>query len=205
MPKPPPRLTRGGVAPTSSASSRGERDRRGLGLDQRLGIERLRAGEDVEAAPVGAGVEDAADERGHARGVDPERLGAAAHPHARALDLEIGIDPDREPRRPRAPIASARSTSPSDSQLRVTPASIAASRSLSRLPGPAKLIVGRIGARLEREAQLAARGDVEAVDLLRNVRQAADDSCLLLWHNASRRPAKAARKRAIFASTRPRS
>ena len=33
------------------------------------------------------------------RRIDSERLGAAAHPHPRALDLELGIDPDREPRR----------------------------------------------------------------------------------------------------------
>ena len=100
MPKPPPRLTRGGGAPASSDSSRRQSEGRPLRLDQRGGIERLRAGEDVEAAPFGARRDDPADQSGHARGVDPERLGAAAHAHARALDLEIGIDPDGEPRRP---------------------------------------------------------------------------------------------------------
>jgi len=45
------------------------------------------------SAPVAAG----AHEIGYALGIDPERLGAAAHPHPRALDLEIGIDPDRQP------------------------------------------------------------------------------------------------------------
>ena len=39
------------------------------------------------------------------------------------------------------PILRARSTSPSDSQLSVIPASIASRNSLSRLPGPAKLIL----------------------------------------------------------------
>ena len=46
--------------------------------------------------PIPAGY--AADEGGNARGIDAERLGPSAHPHARALDLEIRIDPHREPR-----------------------------------------------------------------------------------------------------------
>lgn len=36
---------------------------------------------------------------GHFFGVDPELLCAAAHAHPRAFDLEIGIDPDGDPRR----------------------------------------------------------------------------------------------------------
>ena len=98
MPKPPPRLTSGGVAPTLRQARAASATRGACASIRACGVERLRAGEDVEAAPVGAGVEDAPDQRRHARGIDPERLGAAAHPHARALDLEIGIDPDREPR-----------------------------------------------------------------------------------------------------------
>ena len=61
--------------PASSAISRGERDGRALGLDQRVGIERLAAGEDVQAAPVGAGRDQLADQRRHAVVVDAERAG----------------------------------------------------------------------------------------------------------------------------------
>jgi hypothetical protein len=75
-----------------------ELQRRPLRLDQRVGGERLRAGEDVEALPVGARFKDAADQGGHTLRIDAERLGAAAHAHARALDLEVGIDADGEPR-----------------------------------------------------------------------------------------------------------
>ena len=118
-----------------------------------------------QSAPA---VEDALHQRRHARGIDPERLGAAAHPHARALDLEIGVDPDREPGPP-AELGGDRQRA-----LRLAlgfdvegDAGIdRLGKSASRLPGPAKLMLGRIGAGLEREVQLARRGDVEAVDLL---------------------------------------
>ena len=187
MPKPPPRFTSGGAAPILAASVAGERDRGGLRVDQRLRIERLRAGEDVEAAPVGAGVEDSPDQRRHARGIDAERLGAAAHAHAGALDLEIGIDPHREPRPPvAAPIASARSTSPSDSQLSVTPASIAASKLAVALAGPGEADRRRVDAGLERDAKLAGRSDVEPVHAACRYASTAADKDLLSWHNEDR-------------------
>ena len=148
-------------------------ERRRLRLDQGGGIERLRAGEDVKAAPFGARRDDPADQGGHARRIDPERLGAAAHAHARALDLEVGIDPDGEPRRPpqlRADregalglafgFAVERNARPD----RLLEFGVA-------LAGAGKADFGRIAAGLQGEAQFAARSDVEAVDLLRNVLQ----------------------------------
>ena len=62
MPNPPPRLTSGGMAPTSSASRARERERRALRLDDRLGVERLRPGKDVKPAPVRARGDDAFDQ-----------------------------------------------------------------------------------------------------------------------------------------------
>ena len=76
MPKPPPRLTCGGACAGLLGDRRGQRDRRALQLDQGVGVERLGAGEDMEAAPLGAGLDDPADQRGRAVMVDPERLGA---------------------------------------------------------------------------------------------------------------------------------
>ena len=98
MPKPPPRLTSGGVAPICVGKLGRERDSGALGLDQRL--RRRAPGEPAKmwkprhSAPAAS---DALTSAGTRVGIDPERLGAAAHPHARALDLEIGIDPDRQP------------------------------------------------------------------------------------------------------------
>jgi hypothetical protein len=53
----------------------------------------------VQAAPFSARRDDAPHQRRRPRRVHAERLGAAAHPHPRALDLEVGIDPHRQPRR----------------------------------------------------------------------------------------------------------
>ena len=89
----------GSGAPISAVSLRGEIEHVALRLGDRRGVERLAAGEDVQPAPFGPGGDHFARQRRHALLVDPERLGAAAHLHARAAQLEIGIDPDRQPRR----------------------------------------------------------------------------------------------------------
>ncbi len=70
-----------------------------LRFGDRLGIERLAAGEDMQPAPFGSGRDQLACQSGNARGIEPERLGAAAHLHPRAAQFEIGVDPDREARR----------------------------------------------------------------------------------------------------------
>jgi hypothetical protein len=134
-------LTSGGHSPISAVSApRG--DGRPLRLDQRACVERLRAGEDVEAAPVGALPDQVRDQFGRARRIEPERLRSAAHAHARALDLEVGVHPNREPR-PNAELARNR-----ERPIRLA-SGLAVDRDARfdrrpklgvRLPGPAKEI-----------------------------------------------------------------
>ena len=68
-----------------------------LGLDLGGCLERLRTGEDVEAPPFAAAIDDPPHCPRHSRRIDAEGFGAAAHAHPGAFDLEIGIDPDSEP------------------------------------------------------------------------------------------------------------
>src|SRR5690606_1833852 len=76
---------------------RGERDGLRLRLGNRGGIKCLRSRENMETSPVGADIDQAADERRNLGGIDAEGLGAAAHLHPRTLEVEIGIDAYREP------------------------------------------------------------------------------------------------------------
>ena len=71
-------------------------DGRAVDLGQRLGVEALRAGEHVQAAPVDAGFDQALDQRGHALGIDSERARPAADGDPALLDREGRGDPDRE-------------------------------------------------------------------------------------------------------------
>ena len=105
------------------------------------------------------------EQRRHLLGVDAELLRAAAHPHPRALDLEVRVDPhgDARPhaRGARRPRRRARA-SVADSSSIVTPAATAWLSSARVLPGPGEAdAVGR-HRRVERDAHLAGRGDVEA-------------------------------------------
>jgi hypothetical protein len=100
MPKPPPRFTSGGRAPASSASRAAA-----AGLDHRSGGQRLRSGEDMEAAPFRAGVDHAPHQRRRPARVHAEGRGAPPHLHPRSTQLEIGIDSHREPRRHAQPRA----------------------------------------------------------------------------------------------------
>ena len=75
-----------------------EVDRAPLRLDEDLGAEVLRAGEEVEAEEVEVELGDPVEQRRHLLGVDAELLGAAAHAHAGAAHGEVGVDPDRHPR-----------------------------------------------------------------------------------------------------------
>jgi hypothetical protein len=95
-----------------SRQPRGKRQRLRLGVGNGGGIERLAAGEDVKAAPLRPALDDPAGKRGHALGIEPERLGAAAHLHARTLEIEIGVDPDRQARPLAEPFAMASARSP---------------------------------------------------------------------------------------------
>ena len=114
-----------------------------LGLAQDLGVQVLRAGEDVEPEEVERRSQPSSrEQRRDALGVDAELLGTAAHPHARALDLEVGVDAHGDPRSDAEPLADVRTTrsaSVSDSISIVTPAATAWASSAGVLPGPAKL------------------------------------------------------------------
>ena len=93
-----------------------------------------------EQLEVGRG--EPREERGHLLGVDAELLRPAAHPHARALDREVGVDADRDARagsRAARRSSATRSASVWDSISIVTPAAIACVSSAGVLPGPAKL------------------------------------------------------------------
>ena len=76
-------------------------------------------------------------------GIHPELLGAAAHLHARALELEVGVDA-HAPRARAGRAAGWQRPAPAardaDSTLTSTPPPTACRSSGSRLPGPAKLI-----------------------------------------------------------------
>jgi hypothetical protein len=75
-------------------NSRRERDRLAERLGQRRPVETLRAGVDVQAPPLGAGVDQAAHDRGDAVMVDAEGGGDPAHLHPGALEGERRVDPD---------------------------------------------------------------------------------------------------------------
>ena len=96
MPKPPPRFSRRTGAGAARASSHASCADFACASTDRFGAQILRAAENVEAPEL----ERRADERlqygRHAFGVDAELLGAAAHLHAGRLELEIGIDADRD-------------------------------------------------------------------------------------------------------------
>ena len=68
-----------------------------LRLAEDLGVEVLRAGEHVEPEHVDVGARELAEQRRDELGVHAELLRSAAHPHARALDPEVRVDPDRDP------------------------------------------------------------------------------------------------------------
>ncbi len=141
MPNPPPRLTSGGATPTAS--------------------ERRAASPTVAACvSVSASASSACDPAKicQPRQSAPASINDRARPAARSASTPKGLapppirmpDPFRSKSgltrtasrgvRPRfSAIASARRASPSDSRFNVTPASIAAASSSSRLPGPAKL------------------------------------------------------------------
>src|SRR5690606_40336462 len=66
-----------------SAEPCGEVEHVALRLNDRRGVERLAAGEDVQAAPVGTRTYHFTRKRRDARLVDPGRLGTSAHLYAR--------------------------------------------------------------------------------------------------------------------------
>ena len=93
----------------------------------------------MEAEEVDVGRASSAEQRRHLLGVDAELLRAAAHPHPGALDLEVGVDADGDPRPDAEPLArleDTRSASVSDSISMVTPAATAWPSSAGVLPGP---------------------------------------------------------------------
>src|SRR6185437_13535343 len=69
-----------------------------LRLDDRLGAQILRTGEDVQADERQRQLREAAQYLRDALGIDAELLRATAHLHARGLELEVRVDADRDPR-----------------------------------------------------------------------------------------------------------
>ena len=145
----------------------GEREGLAKSLGQRGPVEALRAGIEVEAAPVGIGFDQAAHDLGGAVVIDPERRGEAAHLHARAPQREWRVDPNRQPR-PRAQL-------PGEAQR---PRRLAFAFEVdgdATLDRPAQLRVGLAGAgetdvdaadaRILKRLQLAKGSGVEAVDI----------------------------------------
>jgi hypothetical protein len=98
MPKPPPRLRkRTGAAPSPPAAAPARSScsapRR---WPRRAGSASRQTGGSPRTAALGR---DAAKHLGHLLDVDAELLGPAAHLHARALELEVGVDAHGHPRR----------------------------------------------------------------------------------------------------------
>ena len=126
---------------------RGEPDRELYGFSlrfaDRLRLQVLRSAVDVKALEGEAAAADLLEQRGHDFRVHAELLGAAAHLHARRLQLEVWIDADRDARAEAAVSRDRRarmSTSRADSTLTRMPEASAWASSLSLLAGPAKLI-----------------------------------------------------------------
>jgi hypothetical protein len=138
----------------------------GLRVHDRFGVERLAAGEDMQAPPFSPCVDDMARKRRHALGIDAERLGPAAHLHARSLELEIGIDPNREARRLARPLGNG------ERALRLALAFQIERRAMQNgffqlavaLARPGEADARAVDPGLSHHVQLAARRDVEPVD-----------------------------------------
>ena len=168
MPKPPPMLrTRTGAARCVGEPQR-ELDRLALRLADRSrragSASRRRCGSPrtVEAGRARARASSA----GTRSASMPNCLRPAAHLHARGLELEVGVDAHRDARRQRRALArcatSAADLASRDSTLTSMPAATACVELGRRsCPGPAKLMSRGRGAGVERDPQLARRGDVE--------------------------------------------
>jgi hypothetical protein len=137
-----------------------------LRFGNRRAIERLRPGENMKTAPFRARRDDLAGQSGHLVGVDAEGLGAAAHLHAAAAQVEIGVHADGEARglaqlfgdgeRPAGFIRGFKVERHAlhDRRLQLDIA----------LARPGKADQRGIEPGLTRHAQLAAAGDVETID-----------------------------------------
>src|SRR5262249_33450540 len=140
-----------------------------LGLADRLGPQVLRSAEDVEALEVEAELPDPAQHLRNALRVDAELLGSASHLHSGAFQLEIGVDPYRDERTP--PAAYGR-----DALHLALGLEVAADARRHRLgevgvglAGPGEADRRRFRPGSERDAQLAGRRYVQAVDERRDV------------------------------------
>jgi hypothetical protein len=143
-----------------------------LRLDERLDPQVLRAAVDVEAKELERQGVEFGEHRRHEFGIDAELLRAAAHLHAAGLELEVRVDADRDLRPQSEPRGDARQ-----------PAHLALGLEVHDDAGPCRCLelgVGLAGpgeadlvardVRGERDLELAARGDVEAVHLPGHVR-----------------------------------
>src|SRR5258706_1840748 len=144
-----------------------ELDRLLLRLADRGGAKVLRAAENVKAPEVERQPGEPREHVRNALGIDAERLRSSAHAHARALQLEIGIDPDR--------YRGARPGPPADEReplhLALRPESHDDARGHRArepgvgLAGPGEADGGGLDAACEGDLDLAGGGDVDAGDL----------------------------------------
>src|SRR5690606_18100798 len=122
--------------------------------------------EDVQPAPLGSGRNYLARHCRHPLRVDPERLGAPAHLHARAAQLEIGVYSDRQPWRHAFGLGDSQRAAGLVLGFEVE-RDASADRGAQfgvALSGASETYPGGVEPGIEREAQLAPGRDVEAVD-----------------------------------------
>ncbi len=112
-------------------------------------------------------------QRGYALGIDPEGLGAAAHPHPRSAQIEIGVHPHREPGLHAQPLADRQRAGTLAFGFEVE-RDACGNRGFQiavALAGPGKADLRRVHARCGSQRQLARRGDVDAIDQGRHQRE----------------------------------
>ena len=166
MPNPPPRFTCGMPAPIASARRPASCDRRCLRLDHRRRIERLAAGIDVQAAPLGPRPDDLAGQSPATRGASTPN-GFAPPPifMPEPRSSKVRVDADRQPRPHTEPLADGQRTAhlarrfaiqrhPSGDRRLQLAVALARSGEADR---------ARHASRRKRPRQLAARGDVEPI------------------------------------------
>ena len=153
--------------------ARRQREGGSLRLDDRQGIEILRAGENVPVAPVGPAVNHRAGKRRRAIGIHAERLGPPAHPHAGAFEVEVRVHPHRDARGLADPLADGERATPLPFGFEVQRDACENGRFqfVIALAWPGKADPRRVHPGRQRHVQFAARRDIEAVDLRHHARE----------------------------------
>ena len=143
-----------------------------LGLDDGLALEVLRAGEQMKAFEGERCGLDFLQQPGHLFGIDAELLGAAAHFHARGLELEIGIHAYRHAcRQPQTLLDVGQERHFAEGfDIDEDAGGHRLGKLALRFAGAGKADVLRLGAGIQGHQQLAAGGDIDAIDQAGHVR-----------------------------------